>query len=318
MTDSIRDHGDGRDPPPPAAGRRGRARARRDSRRVAARSAHAQAAFDWKRYKGEPIEVLLVKSPRGDLLTKYHKEFEDLTGISVGSEMIPEQQQRQKAVIEFNSGNPSFDVIAAFVSRAEAPVRQEQLAHRPSPDARRQVGHRSESRFRRFRQGRPQLRRRARRSRQQPADEPRSVGRLLQQGAVRRQGHRVSEDLRRDDRCRGEAQRPVEGRVRLRRARAQECQRPGVDQLPARLRRRLRRQERQAHDRLAGGDRRRRRCTSCCWPSTVPPASPATTGTSRRACSCRARPRCGSTASASRSRSRIRPSRASSARSATA
>jgi len=74
--------------------------------------AQAQTTFDWKRYKGEPIEVLLVKSPRGDLLTKYHKEFEELTGISVGSEMIPEQQQRQKAVIEFNSGNPSFDVIA--------------------------------------------------------------------------------------------------------------------------------------------------------------------------------------------------------------
>src|SRR6476661_3296038 len=74
--------------------------------------AQAQATFDWKRFKGEKIEVLLVKSPRGDLLSKYHKEFEDMTGIEVGSEMIPEQQQRQKAVIEFNSGNPSFDVIA--------------------------------------------------------------------------------------------------------------------------------------------------------------------------------------------------------------
>ena len=79
---------------------------------VSLTSAQAQGGFDWKRYKGEPIEVLLVKSPRGDLLTKYHKEFEELTGISVGSEMVPEQQQRQKAVIEFNSGNPSFDVIA--------------------------------------------------------------------------------------------------------------------------------------------------------------------------------------------------------------
>src|SRR5438067_6937496 len=78
----------------------------------AIRLAHGQGAFDWKKFKGEKIEVFLVKSPRGDLLTKYHKEFEDLTGISVGSEMIPEQQQRQKAVIEFNSGNPSFDVIA--------------------------------------------------------------------------------------------------------------------------------------------------------------------------------------------------------------
>ena len=75
-------------------------------------AAQAQGAFDWKKFKGEKIEVFLVKSPRGDLLTKYHKEFEDLTGIAVGSEMIPEQQQRQKAVIEFNSGNTSFDVIA--------------------------------------------------------------------------------------------------------------------------------------------------------------------------------------------------------------
>src|SRR6476469_6071723 len=74
--------------------------------------AQAQGTFDWKRFKGEKIEVFLVKSPRGDLLSKYHKEFQDMTGIEVGSEMVPEQQQRQKAVIEFNSGNPSFDVIA--------------------------------------------------------------------------------------------------------------------------------------------------------------------------------------------------------------
>jgi multiple sugar transport system substrate-binding protein len=71
----------------------------------------AQAPFDWKRFKGEKIEVLHVKSPRGDLLTKFHSEFEDLTGITVGSESIPEQQQRQKVVIEFNSGNTSFDVL---------------------------------------------------------------------------------------------------------------------------------------------------------------------------------------------------------------
>ena len=74
-------------------------------------SAHAQAPFDWKRFKGEKIEVFHVKSPRGDLLTRNHKEFEDLTGITVLSESVPEQQQRQKAAIEFNSGNTSFDVI---------------------------------------------------------------------------------------------------------------------------------------------------------------------------------------------------------------
>lgn len=73
--------------------------------------AEAQTGFDWKRYAGQSIEVHLVKSPRGDLLQKYQKEFEDLTGIKVGSEQIPEQQSRQKAVIEFNSGKTSFDVI---------------------------------------------------------------------------------------------------------------------------------------------------------------------------------------------------------------
>ena len=114
--------------PPPAAGRRRRGGAGRDPRRRRSSRAQAQGAFDWKRFKGEKIEVFLVKSPRGDLLTKYHKEFEDLTGITVGSEMIPEQQQRQKAVIEFNSGNTELRRDRALVSRAEAAVRQEQLA----------------------------------------------------------------------------------------------------------------------------------------------------------------------------------------------
>ncbi|MEO5771626.1 MAG: sugar ABC transporter substrate-binding protein [Burkholderiaceae bacterium] len=71
----------------------------------------AQAGFDWKRYSGQTLEVHLVKSPRGDLLQKFQKEFEDMTGIKVGAEQIPEQQSRQKAVIEFNSGKTSFDVI---------------------------------------------------------------------------------------------------------------------------------------------------------------------------------------------------------------
>ena len=71
--------------------------------------AHAQV--NWKKYAGTKIEVILVKGPRGDNLQKNIKEFTDLTGIQVESEQIPEQQQRQKAVIELASGKPSFDVI---------------------------------------------------------------------------------------------------------------------------------------------------------------------------------------------------------------
>ena len=65
----------------------------------------------WKKYAGTTIEANLIKGPRGDLLQKYAGEFTELTGIKVESEVIPEQQQRQKAVIELTSGKPSFDVV---------------------------------------------------------------------------------------------------------------------------------------------------------------------------------------------------------------
>jgi multiple sugar transport system substrate-binding protein len=73
--------------------------------------AFAQSGYDWKRFKGEHLEVSLTLGPRADLWQKYEKEFEELTGISVGSEKVPEQQHRQKVAIEFTSGNPSFDVV---------------------------------------------------------------------------------------------------------------------------------------------------------------------------------------------------------------
>jgi multiple sugar transport system substrate-binding protein len=77
-----------------------------------ARSNSAFAAgVDWRRFAGTKLEANLIKSPRGELLQKYNKEFFDLTGIEVSSEQIPEQQQRQKAVIELSSGKPNFDVV---------------------------------------------------------------------------------------------------------------------------------------------------------------------------------------------------------------
>src|SRR3981189_1381969 len=70
-----------------------------------------RAEPQWKKYAGTTIEANLIKGPRGELLQKYASEFTDLTGIKVESEVISEQQQRQKAVIELTSGKPSFDVI---------------------------------------------------------------------------------------------------------------------------------------------------------------------------------------------------------------
>jgi multiple sugar transport system substrate-binding protein len=71
----------------------------------------AFADIEWKKYKGTKLEVILAKGPRGDNLQKYIKEFTELSGIQVESEQIPEQQQRQKIVIELASGKPSFDVV---------------------------------------------------------------------------------------------------------------------------------------------------------------------------------------------------------------
>ncbi|MBV8835155.1 MAG: extracellular solute-binding protein, partial [Alphaproteobacteria bacterium] len=71
----------------------------------------ARSEVAWKKFAGTKLEVILAKGPRGDNLQKYIKEFTDLTGIQVESEQIPEQQQRQKCVIELASGKPSFDVV---------------------------------------------------------------------------------------------------------------------------------------------------------------------------------------------------------------
>lgn len=71
----------------------------------------AQSAFDWKQFKGSRIEVNFGKSPRPDVLQARQKEFEELTGIRVGFEQIPEQQQRPKIALELASGRPSFDVV---------------------------------------------------------------------------------------------------------------------------------------------------------------------------------------------------------------
>jgi multiple sugar transport system substrate-binding protein len=73
--------------------------------------ANAQSSFDWKQFKGQSIEVNYQLSPRGDLARTHLKEFQELTGISVGFEQIPEQQQRPKVAMEMATGHPSFDAV---------------------------------------------------------------------------------------------------------------------------------------------------------------------------------------------------------------
>ncbi|MBB6469138.1 multiple sugar transport system substrate-binding protein [Aminobacter lissarensis] len=74
------------------------------------RKANAQSSFDWQKHKGESVDILLVKNPRNEILAADLAEFKELTGINASIELMPEQQYRQKIVIEFASGRPSFDV----------------------------------------------------------------------------------------------------------------------------------------------------------------------------------------------------------------
>ena len=73
--------------------------------------ANAQSKFDWQQCKGQHIEVNYQLSPRGDVARANLKKFEALTGMTVGFEQIPEQQQRPKVAMELATGHPSFDVL---------------------------------------------------------------------------------------------------------------------------------------------------------------------------------------------------------------
>ena len=71
----------------------------------------AFADVNWKKFAGTEARGESRQEPARRPLQKYEKEFVELTGIKVSSEQMPEQQQRQKAVIELTSGSPSFDVV---------------------------------------------------------------------------------------------------------------------------------------------------------------------------------------------------------------
>ena len=73
--------------------------------------ANAQSQFDWKQCKGQSIEVNYQLSQRGDVAKARLASFQEMTGIKVGFEQIPEQQQRPKVAMEMSTGHPSFDVV---------------------------------------------------------------------------------------------------------------------------------------------------------------------------------------------------------------
>lgn len=74
--------------------------------------AAAEKSFDWKRFSGSTVNVLLVAHPYSDLLKPIIPEFEKLTGIKVRLEILAQEQARQKHTIGFSTGLSDIDVFA--------------------------------------------------------------------------------------------------------------------------------------------------------------------------------------------------------------
>jgi len=80
---------------------------------VYAATAQAQQ-FNWQQFKGTQIRVLLNKHPFQAGIEPSLKDFEQLTGIKLITEVYPEDQFRAKVLVELTSGASSIDVFMSM------------------------------------------------------------------------------------------------------------------------------------------------------------------------------------------------------------
>lgn len=71
----------------------------------------AGGAFDWQKYNGSTIRVMLNQHPWTTAIQPSIPEFEKLTGIKVVLETYPEDQFRQKSLVELTSGAGTLDIF---------------------------------------------------------------------------------------------------------------------------------------------------------------------------------------------------------------
>ncbi len=65
--------------------------------------------FDWRQFEGSEIRFLMNNHPFTDFIQPLVPEFEELTGISVTMEVFPEDQFRQRRLLESSSGANTLD-----------------------------------------------------------------------------------------------------------------------------------------------------------------------------------------------------------------
>jgi multiple sugar transport system substrate-binding protein len=71
----------------------------------------ATSDFDWKRESGKTIYPILVEHPYTDAMEPFFPEFEELTGITVKYEKLPETQFREKLLLALSTGAGTYDVF---------------------------------------------------------------------------------------------------------------------------------------------------------------------------------------------------------------
>lgn len=68
-------------------------------------------AFNWRQFEGQSIRVLALRFYYADFLKERIPEFEKLTGIKVVFEQYPEDQYREKIVVEHAAGSTAIDAF---------------------------------------------------------------------------------------------------------------------------------------------------------------------------------------------------------------
>lgn len=77
-------------------------------------------AFDWKRYDGKELRLMLSQHPWQEAIVPLLPEFEQKTGIKVKVEAMPEQQFRQKIQVEMTGRSKDIDVFMTAVQNEGA------------------------------------------------------------------------------------------------------------------------------------------------------------------------------------------------------
>jgi len=90
---------------------------------LAAAGARA-AAFDWRRHTGAKLRVVTLKFPLSEIQQARLADFQQLTGISVQWEMLPEDMWRQKVKVEHLGGSTDLDVFLSYYVQEGAQFQQ--------------------------------------------------------------------------------------------------------------------------------------------------------------------------------------------------